>query len=112
MMRPGLLLRVGGEVRLLPASVALRVVATPAITRVPGGPPQLLGIALHEGAVVSVIALGPAGSTMVICQYAGENLGLVGAEVLDAGTFGDAAVARDLDIEGIYNQVRHARGLA
>jgi chemotaxis signal transduction protein len=103
---------VGGEVRLLPATVAQRVIATPPITRVPGSPPQLLGIALHEGTVVSVIALGPAGSTMVICQHAGENLGLVGAEVLDAGTFGDSYVTGVLDIEGIYNQVRQPRPIA
>ena len=102
--RGGLLLRVDGELRFVPSSVAVRVVALPPVTRVPGGPASLLGIALHEGAVIPVVALGPTRGAMVVCEHEGELLGLVGAEVLGAeGHDGEVPV---LDLAGIYARLR------
>jgi chemotaxis signal transduction protein len=105
--RGGLLLRVEGELRFLAASVAVRVAPLPPVEAVPGAPPDLLGIALHEGVVVSVIAIGPrrdanGQNTMIVCQHAGELVALVGAEVVEAGTFDEQGAAQPLDLAAIY----------
>jgi chemotaxis signal transduction protein len=97
----GLLLRVEGELRYLAASVAVRVVPMPPVEAVPGAPPDLLGIALHEGLVLSVIAIGPRRDAMIVCQHAGELVALVGAEVVQAGTFEEGG-ASPLDLAAIY----------
>jgi purine-binding chemotaxis protein CheW len=81
----GLVLLVDGQRMFIPATVALKVARLPAVTRVPGAPPELLGIALHEGAVVPIIALGAAKSAMIVCSFAGEKVGLVGGEVVETG---------------------------
>jgi chemotaxis signal transduction protein len=113
----GLLLRVDGALRFAPATVALRVVEPPRVTVVPGAPPALLGVALHEGLVVPVVAIGSARGDMVVCQHAGELVGLVGAEVVRTGSFARAAGSLDrvehegksvepLDVGAIYAQVQ------
>ena len=81
----GLVLLVDGVRMFVPATVALKVARLPTITRVPGAPPEVLGIALHEGAVLPVIALGEAKSRMVVCSFAGETVALVGGEVVETG---------------------------
>jgi len=83
----GVLLLVDGEPRFLAASAVLRVAAMPPVTRVPGAPPELLGIALDGGAILPVLALGPALREMVVCQHEGELLGIVGAAVVRTGLF-------------------------
>lgn len=84
----GLLLREGPRLYFLPASVAVRIDAMPAqVVRVPGGPGHLLGIATHEGEVLPVVTIGEDRSTMVVCRFAGELLGLVGAKVERTGFF-------------------------
>ena len=55
--RGGVVVRVDGELRFLPAAVALKVTPTPKVTTVPGAPAELVGIALHEGTVVPVVAV-------------------------------------------------------
>jgi chemotaxis signal transduction protein len=85
--RGGVVLRVAGELRFLPASQALRVGRSHRWTLVPGAPPELVGIVVHEGAVVPVIAVGEARSDMVVCLHAGELVGIVGGEVVRTGTF-------------------------
>ena len=113
----GLLLRVDGDLRFAPAAVALRVVAPPRITSIPGAPAALLGVALHDGVVVPVVAIGPARGDMVVCQHAGELVGLVGGEVVRTGLFDRAAGSPDriehegrgvepLDVGAIYAQVQ------
>jgi chemotaxis signal transduction protein len=88
--RGGILLRVEGELRFIAAADALRISPPPRITPVPGAPASLLGVTLHEGAVVPVLAVGSARTDMIVCQHAGEVLGLVGAELLRTGTFDGA----------------------
>ncbi len=112
----GILLRVGGVLRFVEASVAVRIAAGPRITPVPGGPAELLGVAMHEGTIVSVVSVGSARTEMIVCQHAGELLGVVGGEVVCTGSFDAAtslpdAVEHDgervpsLDVAAIYDRV-------
>jgi hypothetical protein len=114
--RGAVVLRVDGELCFVPASVALRIAPPPRVTAVPGSPPEVVGVALHEGAIVPVVAIGDARGEMVVCQHAGELLGLVGAEVLGTGAFEvvpehptmirvGAQAVRPLDIAGVYARV-------
>ncbi|HEY3819605.1 MAG TPA: hypothetical protein VGL81_20695 [Polyangiaceae bacterium] len=115
--RGGVVLRVAGELRFVAAPVALRVSPTPRLTAVPGAPPELVGIAVHEGAVVPVVAVGEARGEMVVCQHAGELLGIVGGEVVRTGSFDvvadrpelvlvDGERARPLDIATVYARIQ------
>jgi hypothetical protein len=82
-----LLLRAEGQGRFVPASVALRVAPTPPLTRVPGSPPGLVGVALYEGVVVPVLSIGPSRGDMVVCACDGELVAIVGGEAFETGTF-------------------------
>jgi hypothetical protein len=111
--RGGVVLRVGGELRFVPVPAAVRVASAPRLTSVPGAPPELVGIAVHEGAVVPVVAVGDARGDMVVCQHAGELVGIIGGEVVRTGSFEVAADrpdlvlvdgerARPLDVAAVY----------
>lgn len=115
--RGGVVLRVDGELRFLPATLAAHVAPAPRITAVPGAPPDLLGIAMHEGTIVPVVAIGAARAEMVVCQHAGELLGLVGGVVVRTGRFEavegradlvqvDGERARQLDVGALYARVQ------
>jgi hypothetical protein len=86
----GLVVKLGDTLRFVPASVALQVAPTPRVTAVVGAPSELLGVALFSGVVLPVLAIGPARAQMVVCQCAGELVGVVGLSVVEAGAF-DAA---------------------
>lgn len=114
------MLLVDGEVRFLPAASVVRVVVMPLVTPVPGGPPALLGIALHEGTILPVLAVGAARREMLVCQWAGELIGVVGVEVVRTGFFAAASgepdtvdyegrLARPLDLGVLYDGVQGAR---
>jgi hypothetical protein len=115
--RGGVLLRVDGGLCFVPASVAVRVAAPPRITSIPGAPPELLGVAPHDGMIVPVIAIGSARQEMIVCQHAGELVGLVGGEVVHTGSF-DVVPGRldvvqheghevpSLDLPAIYRDVQ------
>jgi len=99
--RGGIVLRVGPSLFFLPASAAVRVAPNPRVTPVPGGSPDLVGVAMHEGTIVPVVSLGPARAEMVVCQHAGEAVGLVGANVVRTGVFDVPAEApENVDYEG------------
>ncbi len=111
------MLRVAGELRFVPAPVALRVAPAPRLTAVPGAPPELVGIAVHEGAVVPVVAVGDARGDMLVCQHAGELVGIIGGEVVRTGSFDvvadrpelvlvDGVRARPLDIAAVYARIQ------
>ncbi len=117
--RAGLLLRVDGALRFVPADVALRVGPQPRVTPVPGAPPDLLGIAMHEGAIVPVVAVGSEVGEMIVCQCAGEVVGVVGAEIVRTGLFDVGADRPDtienegetvdtLDLTAIYERLQSA----
>ncbi len=110
----GVVLQAEGALRFLPADVALRVAPAPRVTRVPGAPPELVGIALYEGAIVPVVAIGPTRGEMIVCQQAGELLGVVGGEIVRTGSFAAAAGAVDhegkrveaLDLAAVYARIQ------
>lgn len=114
--RGGVLLRVDDVLCFLPASVALRVAPSPRVTSVPGAPPDLVGVTLYEGVVVPVIAIGSARGDMVVCQHAGELVGIVGGQVVQSGSFDLVAGRADrvvhegqpaqiIDLTTIYSRV-------
>jgi hypothetical protein len=115
--RGGVVLLVDGELRFVAAPHAVRIAPAPRVTAVPGAPAELLGVAVYEGAVIPVIAVGGARAEMVVCQHAGELIGLVGGEVVGTGSFGaleerpdlvvvDEARARPLDVAALYARVQ------
>src|ERR1700758_1950231 len=115
--RGGIVLRVDGELRFLPASVAGRGGSIPRVTPVPGAPPELVGIAMHEGVVLPVVAVGSARKDLVVCQHAGELVGLVGGEVARTGVFDvgadrpelvqvDGERVRPLDVAAAYARLQ------
>lgn len=114
--RGGVVLRIDGVLHFVPASVAVAVAPAPQIARVPGAPEALLGVTLHEGDVVPVLAIGSAREVMLVCSYLGEKVGLMGASIEATGLYeigpeadtvnhrGEAA--RTLDIAAIYARVQ------
>jgi hypothetical protein len=115
--RGGIVLRVDGALCFVPASVALRIAPAPRVTPVPGGPADLVGIATHGGTVVPVVSIGSARAEMIVCQHAGETVGLVGGEVVRTGVFDvvpdrpemiahDGFHVRPLDLATIYARVQ------
>jgi hypothetical protein len=109
-------LRVDDVLCFLPASVALRVAPPPRVTSVPGAPPDLVGVTLYEGVIVPVIAIGSARRDMVVCQHAGDLVGLVGGRVVQSGSFDVVAGRADrvlyegqpaqiIDLTTIYGRV-------
>jgi hypothetical protein len=76
-----------------------------------------LGVTLYEGFIVPVITIGPARREMVVCQHAGELVGLVGGEVVQSGSFDlvagradcvmhDGQLAQLIDLTAIYGRVQ------
>lgn len=93
--RGGVVLRVDGKLYFLPAEVTRRLSPVPPIARVAGAPPDLVGIAFSEGAVVPVVSVGEPRSVMIVCEHGGELVGLLGADVEATGIFerdGDEAI--------------------
>ena len=116
--RGGVLLRVnGGEggdaLGFVPAEVARRLTALSALTPVPGARPPVVGIALADGAVVTVLGIGPldggrrgaeregpydpgeewlvpGADRAVLCNLGGFDVALTGATVLATGVFDGA----------------------
>jgi hypothetical protein len=110
------LLRVRGEeadtLGFVPSEVARRLAALSSLTPVPGARPPVVGIALADGAVVTVLRIGrggsppaaasaaarpayePGGDWMVpgadralLCQIGGVEVALTGATVVATGVF-------------------------
>jgi chemotaxis signal transduction protein len=100
----GVIFRVADARFFLPASVASKVLPMPGVARVPGAPTDLVGVALVEGEMVPVVAIGeldargsrrpPSTSRpradnrpMLVCDVLGERVGLVGLVILATGFF-------------------------
>jgi hypothetical protein len=127
--RGGVVIRDGEALRFLPASVVARIVPCPPVSRVPGAPKPLVGIAHTGGEVVPVVSIGsqaerPSGARqdrmMVVCRYLGEPVGLVGCEVVASGVYdphpeSEGAVlvggvaARTLDLGATFASLQGAR---
>jgi hypothetical protein len=118
--RGGVVLRVGSELFFIPAATALHVGPVPLVTSIPGAPPELVGVAMHEGTIVPVVSLGSGGAEMVVCQHAGELLGVIGAHVVQTGLFDvtperadqvlhEGRPVRPLDLASIYARVQSSQ---
>jgi hypothetical protein len=138
--RGGVLLRFadGGDAPMLafvPAAVATRLAALGSLVRVPGAHPPVLGVALAEGSVVTVLRLGdrdaqpaayrpddawpvPGADRALLCRVGGIDVALTGGSVVATGLF-DAAPEGDgilwrgqmvptLDVRALYGQAEAA----
>jgi len=83
----GILLRVSGTLVYVAAADAVKLAPIPHITRVPGAPEGLLGVALHEGEILPVVSIGGDRESMLVCTHAGAVLGIVGGSVVETGMF-------------------------
>lgn len=133
--RGGVLLNHGdadGERRLafIPAEVALRLSTLSALTEVPGTKPPAIGIALADGALVTVLGVGDAGppsnrqgdwplpgaKQAVICRLGGVEIAVVGGTVIATGLFEGAPngvryrgeLATTLDVRALYAEAEAA----
>ncbi len=115
--RGAVLLRVDGALQFIPASIAVHVGPVPRVTALPGSPPELIGVAVHEGTIVPVVSIGAARAEMVVCQHAGEVLGVVGGQVVRTGVFDiapgrpeavvhDGQTAEAVDLTTIYARIQ------
>lgn len=82
--RAGVVVRLNGELRFLSAQSVRRFVPPPAISDVSG---TGLTMALVDGQVLAIIAVGPRGSALTVCEVAGELVGLLGPEPQEVGFF-------------------------
>ena len=91
------------------AGVAQKFLPMPKLAAVPDAPPGLLGVALVDGTVIPVVAIGARRDTMLVCNHLGEAIGLVGHAVVASGTFDappelggavrcEAGIAKPLDL--------------
>jgi CheW-like domain len=115
----GVVLRIDRQRFFLPAHVVVKLAPLSPITTMAGMPPGLLGLTLHDGAILPLMEIGPARLSMIVCLYRGEAVALVGGEDLETGVFEAAAdggvVTQDgeraipLDFEAICARVHAAR---
>lgn len=80
----GAVVRVQGELRFLSAQAVRRFVPAPQLSDVAG---TGLIMALVDGQVLAVIALGARGTTLAVCEVGGELVGLLGADPRAVGFF-------------------------
>jgi hypothetical protein len=73
--RAGLLVRHGGELAFLPASIARSLLPLPRLTKIPWDSAQM---ALVGGEVVAVLALGAQSSELLLCEFEGQAVALSG----------------------------------
>lgn len=104
----GVVFRRGAGRYFLPATTAVTILPLPSLTRVPGGPPELTGIALAFGEVLPVVDLSErsdvapttsrgirereATSTraMLVCQHQGDRVAITGIDIVATGLFARA----------------------
>jgi hypothetical protein len=82
--RAGVIVRLGGELRFLSAHSVRRFVPPPTLSDVAG---TGLTMALVDGQVLAIIAVGPRGSALTVCEVGGELVGLLGADPEAVGFF-------------------------
>lgn len=98
----GVVFRASGELYFLPATVAQRVVPVPSIGRIPSAPPALCGLALVDGEMIPVVSLSNARTAMLVVQYVGDRIGIVGIDVIATGRF-------ETDHDHVVHAGEHAR---
>jgi hypothetical protein len=80
----GVIVRLQGELRFLAAHWVRRFVPPPTLSDVAG---TGLTMALVDGQVLAIIAVGPRGSALTVCDVGGELVGLLGADPEEVGFF-------------------------
>jgi len=116
-MQGGVVFSVDGDLFFLPATVAQRVAPVPKIGRIPGAPPDLCGLALVDGEMIPIVAVAQSRSAMLVVQYLGERLGIVGVNVIASGRFEtqhdhvlyNSEHARLFDVSAVVARVRDTR---
>jgi chemotaxis signal transduction protein len=134
-MTGGVLFRVAEQLYFLPATIASKVLPMPVMARVPGAPAELVGVALVEGEMIPVVAIGDLerrGSRrpkatdrpradnrpMLVCTCLGERVGLVGLEIIATGRFDsahpdqvshDGVTAALFDVGAVFSSLREGR---
>lgn len=104
-----LTVHVGDERFAFPTSDIAEVIRPPAVTRVPLGPPSLLGVANLRGAVMPVISLrgllgqegGPSSKSRVVVLDRGDPVGLLIDKVASLGRAALASEDAATDREGL-----------
>jgi hypothetical protein len=82
--RAGVVVRLNGEPRFLSAHSVRRFVPPPTTSDVAG---TGLTMALVDGQVLAIIAVGPRGPALTVCEIGGELVGLLGADPEAVGFF-------------------------
>jgi hypothetical protein len=82
--RAGVVVRLNGDLRFLPAMSVRRFVPLPVLSDVAG---TGLTMALVDGQVLAIIAVGPRGSALTVCEVGAELVGLIGADPEAVGFF-------------------------
>jgi len=82
--RAGVIVQMADELRFLPAQAVRRFVPPPTLSDVSG---TGLTMSLVDGHVLAIIAVGPRGAALTICEVGGEQVGLIGADPVDVGFF-------------------------
>ncbi len=82
--RAGVIVRLRGELRFLSAHLVRRFVPPPTLSDVAG---TGLTMALVDGQVLAIIAVGPRGAALTVCEVGGELVGLLGADPEAVGFF-------------------------
>lgn len=133
-MTGGVVFSVEGALFFLPATIASKVLPMPGVSPVPGAPEALVGLALVEGEVVPVVAVGALdrrasrrsngdrpradNGPMLVCSYLGERVALVGLEIVATGSFDatdgtdivhDGRSVRPFDVAAVVGQLRDGR---
>lgn len=111
--RAGILVRAGGELGFVSASIARSLVRLPVSSPVASTPLQM---ALVSGQVVPIVALGSPTGELVLCEIDGEIVGFSGLEVERAGAFeaveggvvAEGRTLRDLDLASVLRSLDQA----
>jgi hypothetical protein len=99
--RAGVVVRLQNELRFLSAEYVRRFVPPPHLSDVAG---TGLRMALLDGQVLAIIAVGPRGSALTVCEVGGELVGLLGADPEAVGFF-------EADGSGVSFHGQRARAL-
>ncbi len=82
--RAGVVVRLNGELRFISAHAVRRFVPLPVLSDVAG---TGLTMALVDGQVLAIIAVGPRGFALTVCEVGTELVGLIGADPEAVGFF-------------------------
>jgi hypothetical protein len=90
--RGGVVVETDRGLAFVPAELARRIASIAGVAPVPGVVAPTLGIAVSEGQVLTVLSIGGPDvgrgrQTIVICDLAGEQVGLAGGRLVATGVF-------------------------